>query len=301
MELRQLEYFVAVADQRSFTRAAQLLHVAQPGVSAQLRQLEREIGQELLDRSGRRVRLTAAGAAVLPYARAALSAAGGVREVADELSQLQRGQAAFGMVTGCGGIGVPDLLAAFHTAHPAIEISLREDASDRLAAGVRDGSLDVALIGRSGPPAHRLERQVVIDDGIVAAVDPAHPLAGRASITLAALTEQPLISLPRGTGLRSALDDACAANGLRPTIAFEAGDPQILAELARRGLGVAILPASTAGSDSLHAAQITRPRLRGRIELVWRTGGPVSPAARALIEAARRFFAERGLGAPQPA
>lgn len=301
MELRQLEYFVAVADQRSFTRAAELLHVAQPGVSAQLRQLEREIGQELLDRSGRRVRLTAAGAAVLPYARAALSAAGGVREVADELSELQRGQAAFGMVTGCGGIGVPDLLAAFHAAHPAIEISLREDASDRLASGVRDGSLDVALIGRSGPPASRLERQVVIDDGIVAAVDPAHPLAGRGSITLAALTEQPLISLPRGTGLRSALDDACAAHGLRPRIAFEAGDPKILAELARRGLGVAILPASTAQSDSLHALQIVRPRLRGRIELVWRAGGPLSPAARALIGAAQRFFAERGIGAAQPA
>ncbi len=148
MELRQLEYFVTVADQRSFTRAAELLHVAQPGVSSQLRQLEREIGQDLLDRSGRRVRLTAAGAAVLPYARAALSAAGGVREVADELAELRRGQAAFGMVTGCGGIGVPDLLAAFHAAHPAIEISLLEDASDRLAAGVRDGSLDVALIGR---------------------------------------------------------------------------------------------------------------------------------------------------------
>jgi DNA-binding transcriptional LysR family regulator len=296
MELRQLEYFVTVADQRSFTRAAELLHVAQPGVSAQLRQLEREIGQDLLARSGRGVRLTAAGSAVLPYARAALSAAGAVREVADELAELRRGQAAFGMVTGCGGIGVPDLLAAFHAAHPAIEISLLEDTSDRLAAGVRDGSLDVALIGRHGPPVERLERQVVIDDGIVAAVTDRHPLADRASITLAALSEQPLISMPPGTGLRSALDDACAAHGLRPTIAFEAGDPQILAELARRGLGVAILPASTAGAQALHVIEITRPRLRGRIELVWRASGPLSPAARALIETAREFFAERGLG-----
>jgi DNA-binding transcriptional LysR family regulator len=194
------------------------------------------------------------------------------------------------MVTGCGGIGVPDLLAAFHAAHPAIEISLLEDASDRLAAGVGDGSLDAALIGRSGPPLERLERQVVIDDTIVAAVEAEHPLARRASIMLAALVEYPLISLPRGTGLRSALDDACAANRLRPAIAFEAGDPKILAELARRGLGVAILPASTVHTHALHAITITRPRLRGRIELVWRAGGPLSPAARALIETARRFF-----------
>jgi DNA-binding transcriptional LysR family regulator len=298
MELRQLEYFVAVAEQASFTRAATQLHVAQPGVSAQLRQLERELGHELLDRSGRQVRLTAAGAAVLPYARAALDAAGGVREVADELAELRRGEAALGMVTGCGGIGVPDLLAEFHVEHPAIEISLVEDASDRLAAAVTGGSLDVALIGRSGPPLERLDRQIVIDDTLVAAVEPAHRLARRSAIALADLAELPLISLPRGTGLRTALDAACATAGLQPTIAFEAADPKILAELARRGLGVAILAASMVSNDpaGLHGLDIVQPRLRGRIELVWRATGPISPAARALIDAARRFFAQRGLG-----
>jgi DNA-binding transcriptional LysR family regulator len=298
MELRQLEYFVAVAEQASFTRAATLLHVAQPGVSAQLRQLERELGQELLDRSGRSVRPTPAGAAVLPYARAALDAVGGVREVADELAELRRGQAAFGMVTGCGGIGVPDLLAAFHGEHPAIEISLVEDASDRLAAAVADGSLDAALIGRSGPPLERLERQIVIDDTLVAAVAAGHPLSARPTVALAHLAELPLISLPRGTGLRTALDEGCAAAGLQPTIAFEAADPKILAELARRGLGVAILAASMIGEGpaTLHGLDIVRPRLRGRIELVWRASGPISPAARALIESARRFFDQRGLG-----
>ncbi|HEY3725524.1 MAG TPA: LysR substrate-binding domain-containing protein [Solirubrobacteraceae bacterium] len=298
MELRQLEYFVAVADQASFTRAARLLHVAQPGVSAQMRQLERELGQELLDRSGRKVRLTPAGSAVLPYARAALDAAGGVRQVADELAELRRGEAAFGMVTGCGGIGVPDLLAAFHGEHPAIEISLVEDASDRLAAAVTGGTLDVALIGRSGPALARLDRQIVIDDALVAAVQPGHPLSDRSAVGLSELAKLPLISLPRGTGLRTALDEACAAAGLQPTIAFEAADPKILAELARRGLGVAILAASMIGDDpgSLHGLEIVRPQLRGRIELVWRASGPISPAARALIAAARRFFDERGLG-----
>jgi DNA-binding transcriptional LysR family regulator len=299
MELRQLEYFAAVADQGSFTRAAAALHVAQPGVSAQLRQLERELGQELLDRSGRKVRVTAAGAAVLPYARAALSAAAGVREVIDELAELRRGQAAFGMVTGCGGIGVPDLLSTFHAEHPAIEISLVEEASDRLTAAVVDGTLDVALVGRAGPPTPRLDRQVVIDDGIVAAVKADHVLADRSTITVAALSEQPLISLPRGTGLRAALDDACSGAGLQPSIAFEAGDPKILADLARRGLGVAILPASSVaadGGEALHGIEIVKPRLRGKIELVWRAEGPLSPAARALIESARRYFTEHGLG-----
>src|ERR671927_1645481 len=98
MQLRQLEYFVAVAEEGSFTRAAARVHVAQPGVSAQIRRLERELGQELLDRSGRAVRLTEAGAAVLPYARAALAASAGARLAVDELAGVLRGRGAVGAV-----------------------------------------------------------------------------------------------------------------------------------------------------------------------------------------------------------
>jgi DNA-binding transcriptional LysR family regulator len=233
-----------------------------------------------------------AGEAVLPFARSALAATRGAREVTEELAELQRGQLAMGMVTGCGGIGVPDLLAAFHAQHPGVEIRLSEDASDKLIEAVNGGSLDIALIGRSGPPAPRLERRIVTDQAIVAAVAPDSRFADRSQITLAALAELPLICLPRGTGLRSALDDACAAARLTPQVAFEAGDPKILAELARRGLGVAILPEQSieTAAGSLHGIEIVRPRLRGRIELVWRAEGPVSPAARALIAAATEFF-----------
>jgi DNA-binding transcriptional LysR family regulator len=292
MELRQLEYLLAVAEEASFTRAAARVHVAQPGVSAQIKQLERELGQDLFDRTGRSVTLTAAGEAVLPFARAALAATRGAREVTEELAELQRGQLAMGMVTGCGGIGVPDLLAAFHDQYPGVEIRLSEDASDKLIDAVNGGSLDVALIGRSGPPAPRLERRIVTDQAIVAAVAPGSRFAGGSQITLAALAGLPLICLPRGTGLRSALDDACAAARLTPKVAFEAGDPKILAELARRGLGVAILPEQSieTAAGSLHGIEIIRPKLRGRIELVWRAEGPVSPAARALIAAATEFF-----------
>src|SRR5215207_1517289 len=104
MELRQLEYFVAVAEEGSFTRAAARVHVAQPGVSAQVRQLERELGQLLLDRSGRSVRLTEVGAAVLPYARAALEAVTGARLAVDEMTGLLRGHVAVGMLTACASV-----------------------------------------------------------------------------------------------------------------------------------------------------------------------------------------------------
>src|SRR3954451_6614222 len=108
MELRQLAYFVAVAEEASFTRAAARVHVAQPGVSAQVRLLERELGEPLFDRSGRTVRLTEIGAAVLPFARAALEAVDGVKLAVDEVTGLLRGRVAVGMITGCGSLDLAD-------------------------------------------------------------------------------------------------------------------------------------------------------------------------------------------------
>src|SRR3954468_8351344 len=124
MELHQLAYFVAVADEANFTRAAERLHVAQPGVSAQVKRLEAELGQQLLDRSGRQVALTEVGAAVLPHARAALAAAAAVRSTVDELSGLIRGRATLGVVepVAIGTLDHADLLARFHAAHPGVEI-----------------------------------------------------------------------------------------------------------------------------------------------------------------------------------
>jgi DNA-binding transcriptional LysR family regulator len=289
MELHQLEYFVAVAEEASFTRAAQRIHVAQPGVSAQIGRLERELGQQLFDRSGRRVRLTEVGAAVLPYARAALGAVAGARLAVDELTGLVHGRVAVGMVTACSTPALFDLLADFHRMHPAVEISLSEANSDRLIDGLRDGSLDLALIGTGGAPAAGLVTRVLLDEPLVAAVRSDDPLAARETVTLRALQERPLICLSPGTGLRTCIDDAFSAAGLRPRIALEASDPGVLAVLAARALGVAILPASLAMAHSaeLHTVAITRPALRARIELAWRPDGPASPAARALIRLAQ--------------
>lgn len=291
MDLRQLEYFVAVAEERNFTRAAAKVHVTQPGVSAQIRRLERELGQALLDRSGRSVRLTDVGAAVLPYARAALAAVEGARHAVDELTGLLRGHVAIGMVTS-HSVDLPGLLADFHDDHPAVEITLAEAGSDQLLDGLRTGRFDAAIvsIGSTTPPG--MDIQVITDQLIVAAVSHDHELAAHQTISLDTLRGRPLISLPKGTGLRTRLDDACAAAGFAPLIAFEASDPGVLADLATRGLGVAILPGefAEARSDRLRPVTINRPRLRGRLVFAWRAGGPSSPAARVLVDRARRML-----------
>src|SRR5437763_1074523 len=155
MELHQLEYFVAVAEEASFTRAAARVHVAQPGVSAQVRRLESELGQRLLDRSGRSVRLTETGSAVLPFARAALDAVARARLAVDELAGLVRGQVTVGMVSGCALPVLAEFLASFHQQYPGVAIALTEDNSDRLLEMLRDDRLDLALIGSAGEPEHQ--------------------------------------------------------------------------------------------------------------------------------------------------
>lgn len=289
MDLRQLEYFLAVAEEHNFTRAAERLHLSQPGLSAQIGRLERELGQELLDRSGRTVRLTEVGAAVAPYARAALAAVDGVRQAVDELAGLVRGRVSVGMVTS-HQVDLPGILAAFHRDHPAVEITLTEATTDELVEGLRGGRLDAAIISVGADAPAGLEVQLIEEQPIVAAVAPDHELAAHRSISLDTLRGRPLISLPLGTGLRTRLVEACAAAGFAPRIAFEASDPAMLARLAAQGLGAAILPGAFAAarSDVLRSIAIERPALRGRLVLGWRAGGPSGPAGRELVARVRQ-------------
>ncbi|WP_137993440.1 LysR family transcriptional regulator [Streptomyces vilmorinianum] len=296
MELRQLRYFVAVVEEANFTRAATALHVAQPGVSAQIRQLEREFGQPLLDRSGRTVTTTEVGEAVLPYARAALAAVEGMRQTVDEFTGLVRGHVTLGLVSGAATeeYDMATLLADFHDEHPQVEISLIEDTSERMLTALRRGELDLAVVGLAdddSPPNINLE--ILIDTPLVAAMAPDDPLLlpGRTALPLTALADRPLISLPRGTDIRDVLERACRQAGFQPRVAFEAAAPTLLARFAARGLGVAILredPPEAAAALGLRTLPLTSPALRGRIALAWPAGGPTGPAAKAVLSRMRK-------------
>ncbi|MER6450212.1 LysR family transcriptional regulator [Streptomyces venezuelae] len=314
MELAQLRYFVAVVEEGGFTRAGARLHVSQPGVSSQVAQLERELGQRLLDRSGRRVTPTEAGRAVLSYARAALAAVEGARRTAEEFSGLLRGRVTLGLVPGAAGavvdgFDVVEALGDFHDEHPGVEIALCEDISERMLAALLRGELDLAVVGLAGEPPAGVSCQVMLDEPLVAAVradDPLMAAAVNGGIPLTALRGRSLISLPRGTGLRGVLERACAQAGFAPRVDFEAAAPAVLVRLAARGLGVAVVPSgaesgaeSGAGagarsgdggsgsgvgdSGGLRALRITEPGLSGRVALAWRTDGPPGPAARKLL------------------
>ncbi|MFV0129194.1 LysR substrate-binding domain-containing protein [Streptomyces sp. HMX112] len=291
MELRQLEYFVAVAEERNFTRAAERVHISQSGVSAQIRRLERELGAELFDRSARTVTLTAAGAAAFEHARAALAAAGAVGQAVGEVTGLLRGRLTMGMVIGCTLAPLFDALAAFHRAHPGVELSLREDNSDRLVEGLRSGDFDLGLVGAASGTLHGLDSLTLVSERLVVAVPAGHPLADAGRVTLRDLAAHPVVCMPPGTGLRTVFDRACEAQGVRPRVALQASAADAVAGLACRGLAAAVLSESMA---ALHRDRLTALPLDGveapaLLALAWR--GTPGPALAGLLAHCRRAFA----------
>jgi DNA-binding transcriptional LysR family regulator len=300
MDLRQLEYFVAVAEEQNFTRAAERVHITQSGVSAQIRQLEHELGAELFDRSARTATLTVAGKAALEHARTALAAAAAVGQAVGEVTDLIRGRLTAGMVIGCTVTPLFDALAAFHQAHPGVEISLLEDNSDQLVEGVRAGTIDLALIGTATATPDGLDALTIISERLVAAVPAGHPLAKQRRVTLRDLNTYPIVCMPPGTGLRTIFDQACTAQSLQPAIALQASAADAIADLSTRGLAVAILSESMAARyrDRLTALTIDDVETPVLLALIWKSTH--SPAIRELLAHSRQAFTKPDSGKKQP-
>ena len=296
MELRQLEYFVAVAEEANFTRAAERVHISQSGVSAQIRQLEHELGATLLDRSGRTTTVTTAGAAALEHARAVLASVSAVRQAVADVTGLIRGRLVIGMVSGCTITPLFDALAAFHVAHPGVELVLLEDNSDRLIDGVRIGAIDLALIGSAGTPPAGLCALSIVSEPIVAVVPLGHPLAKRRRAPLAIVTGYPIVCLPEGTGIRAVFDQACAAKGIQPDIVLQASAPAAVTDLALRGFGVAILSESMAANHDgpVHVVAVNDIDARAVLALIWTT--TTGPALRELLRHSHDAFPDRTAG-----
>ncbi|MFJ8164915.1 LysR family transcriptional regulator [Streptomyces sp. NPDC096136] len=280
MEIHQLRYFAAILDEGTFTAAARRLHVSQSGISTQVAKLESELGQQLLDRSGRRVRLTPAGEAVLPLAKNALATLEAIRHTAAEFSTAVRGRVRLGMITGCSIPPFLDTVADLGRTHPGIELSLHEGHSDDLQTQVLSGHLDLALIGYAGDAAPGLEASTVVDEPIAAFVPAGHPL-DRTELRLADLRGEKILSLSPGTGIRAAYEDSCRRIGLEPRVDIDASSPAALLRLAERGAGAAVLSASSAQGSGLRTVRLTDAATHARLALITRRGQR-SPAAQLL-------------------
>jgi len=285
MELRQLQYLVALADEGSFTRAAHHANVAQPALSRQIQKLERELGVPLVDRTSRRMSLTPAGQEAVETARRTLAGLDELRASLQQTVTLVRGRVVFGLTQTAGPVDIARSLATFHRANPGVELVVREALSVSLADELRADTYDLALI--SGIP---IAEQRGLDTANLATEElrvllPAdHPLAERSSIRVADLRGERFLSFPSGATIRRAVVAAAKEAGYTPDVAFEIGDVARTAALVAHGLGIAVMPASDAARVGAETAAVAlrRPRLHHEVLLAWRLGRTLSPAARAL-------------------
>jgi DNA-binding transcriptional LysR family regulator len=291
VELRQLATFVAVAEEASFTRAADRLHVVQSAVSAGVRNLEKELGTMLFDRSTHSVKLTDAGRALLPEARATLAAAQAARDAVDEARGGLRGSVVLGTMQAQGmrAIDLAGVLGAFRGAHPGVEVNIRQAGSAEMARGVREGGLDLAFVALPGADPPGVELIPLVREPIVLAVAARHRLADSAEIELAALSEEALVELPAGWGIRMAVDRSFAAAGVDRTIAYEVNDTATMLEFIRTGLAIGLLPASLVEStDDIAFVPIGDQAPQFETAIAIPANRRLSAAAWAMLETIRR-------------
>jgi DNA-binding transcriptional LysR family regulator len=244
VELRQLEYFVAVAEESHFTRAAKRMRVAQSGLSASIRALERELGASLFLRNTRQVELTTAGQAFLAEARRALSATDAAREAVSAVQGLLRGNLAVGSLQCLHAVHLPNLLAGFLRAHPGLEIQLRHGGSGDLVEQVRNGHLDVAFVSGTARIPEGLVADPLAAEPLVLACGPEHSLAVESRISLSRLRDQRFVDFPADWGARDHADEVLANAGVDRRVALEVTDVHSLLDLVACGLGVALVPQS---------------------------------------------------------
>lgn len=245
MNLEQLQSFVEVARLGNFTRAAEQLHLAQPSLSRQIAALEQDLGAELFRRARGRSTLTPAGESLLPLARRMLADAESVRRELAELAGLQRGSVRLGATpTLCVSL-VAEVLSAFHTAYPGIELHLSEQGSRRLLDELAGGELDLALITTSD--AASTERFTVapllVEELVVISSSRTAPLTERDTMRLADVARLPQIAFSSSYDLRRTTDAAYRAIGATPDAVVEGAEMDAVLRFVERGIGVAIVPA----------------------------------------------------------
>jgi len=286
MNLRQLRYLVALADERHFTRAAAREHVAQPALSQQIRSLERELGQALVERTTRKVALTQAGEILVARARRALAELDAAQAELQSLAGVQAGRLSVGALHTMGPVDLSLLLATFHDRYPAVELTVREQSSEELAGMLRDDEIDVAFLSVTERIQSRgLALRPLVSEELVVVLPIEHPLAGHELLRLRDLVDEFFISFREGARLRELLVASAAEAGFEPRIALESNESRRIRSLVSRGLGVAILPHSdAAGPGSLVAVcDLVEPSLTRDITLASRAERRPSPAAEAFV------------------
>ncbi len=276
---------VSVAEEGRFTRAAARLHVAQPSVSSAISALEQELGASLFHRARNEVALTGAGEAFLPWARQVLADCEAGTAAVRDLLGLRRGRLSIGATPSLTTNLLPPVLAAFHSEHPGLELTVYEAGSQDLVRRLEEGEIDVAVVIL---PVNRpwIETSRLTAEELVLAVRPGHPLADRRSIRVGELEGVPLVMFKDGYDLREATMEACRRAGFAPVLAVSGLEMDGALALAGAGVAAAVVPESVVPPDgALRGVRFRDGALRRTIGLAARRDRPLSPAAVAFVSA----------------
>jgi len=275
LELRHLRYFVAVAEELHFSRAAERLQMAQPPLSQQIRQLEDHLGVTLLARTRRTVELTDAGRVFLDEARRVLRQADLAVEAAREAGLGNRGRLRVSFVGSAPFNVLPSILRAFRDRHQKVDLTLHEAPTAEQVEGIVEGRFDVGFL-RLAPHARGIEQEVILREALVAALPEQHPLAGSATVDLRKLASEPflLVRHDAAPGFCDLVTRACAEAGFSPVATQEASQMQTIVGLVGAGLGVSLVPESV---QELHGTGVVFRPLQAPTPLVelavaWREG-----------------------------
>ncbi|MET8002433.1 LysR family transcriptional regulator [Nonomuraea glycinis] len=295
MQLQQLAYFVAVAESRHFTHAAQRMRVAQPSLSKQIKALEAELGAPLFSRARGNVTLTPAGEALLPLARRMLADADTARQEVAELAGLRRGRVRLGATPSlCAGL-VADVLARFHDAYPGIGLLVEEGGSRDLVGALARGQLDLSLIIM---PLQHDDPSLVTEDILrenLVVVSPAHDRVHKPYLRIEDLRGRPLVMFRRGYDLREATLTACRQAGFEPRFAIEGGEMDAVLRFVEAGLGVAVVPSMVLdGRPGVAGTPLAPPGLTRTIALAHRKDVEPTRAAQAFRATLLAFVHEAG-------
>jgi len=261
MELRHLRYFIAVAEELHFGRAAARLHMAQPPLSQQIKTLENELGVMLFERTRRRVELTDAGRMFFGEAQATLKQAARAEAAARSAAEGKRGRLTVGFVTSASYSVIPAAVRAFSKSHPDIELTLHEMVPSVQLTALERQEIDVGILR---PPIRHptMISKVILSEPLVVAVPRGHPLAAKKSISLKSLKTEPLILFPRkhGPGLFDVIYKAFQESGFVPVPARETGEVQSILAHVAGGLGISLVPGTLSG---FHARDIEYRPIQG--------------------------------------
>lgn len=303
MQLQQLGYFVAVAETRHFTHAAELMRVAQPSLSKQIRALERELGSPLFSRARGNITLTPAGEALLPLAKRILADVDTARLEVQELAGLRSGRVRLGATPSlCGGL-VADVLARFHATYPGVALQVEEGGSRDLVRDLTRGELDIALVilplhqGETALDAMPILRENLV---VASASDGPAPTAGT-HMLISGLREHSLVMFRSGYDLRDATLAACRQAGFEPDFSVEGGEMDAVLRFVEAGLGVAVVPSMVLeGRPGLRGTPLSPPGLRRTIGIANRRDVAPTHAARAFRTTLLDFIAEAATSGALP-